>query len=230
MPLQDRMVIALKHATDSVKLVRIGAAQLFFGIDESTLSEIDKFGFNNSRNELETMLYSNADFSTGRMQLGDYYMQNNNINTAIKHYKMALQKDDLLMPVYSNLATAYSINKDYENANKTLDKWILLEPNLSRPHYLKALLNFEIANNEIAISELKTAININPNDTRSMYNLATYYFQDKKDLPLAETYIKAALKIESNNVDYKYLLALIYRDLGKVESSEKIMHELRANQ
>jgi len=220
MPLQDRMVIALKHTTDSVKLVRIGAAQLFIGIDESTLSEIDKIGFNNSRNELETMLYSNADFSTGRMQLGDYYLQNNDVNTAIKHYKMALQKDNLLMPVYSNLATAYSLNNDYVKASETLNRWIALQPNISRPHYLKALLNFEMNNNEIAVVELKTAIQLNPNDTRSMYNLATYYFQNKKDLPLSETYIKAALKIESNNPDYKYLLALIYRDQGKLKPSE----------
>ena len=84
--------------------------------------------------------------------------------------------------------------------------------------------------NEDAISELKIAIKLNPNDTRSMYNLATYYFQDKKNLILSESYIKRALKIETSNQDYKYLLALIYRDLGKTDSSQKIMRELNANQ
>ena len=230
LPLQDRTTIALKHITDSVKLVRIGAAQLFVGLDESTLSEIDKTNFINARAELETMMYSNADFSIGRMQLGDYYLQNKDVNTAIKHYEMALQKDNLLMPAYSNLATAYSINKDYGKANETLNNWIALEPNLGRPHYLKALLYFEINKNENAISELKTAIQLDPNDTRSMYNLATYYFQDKKDLNLAEKYIISALKIEPNLQDYKYLLALIYRDLGKTELSQRIMEDLRANQ
>ena len=74
------------------------------------------------------------------------------------------------------------------------------------------------------------AIKLNPNDTRSMYNLATYYFQDKKDLILAESYIKRALKIEISNQDYRYLLALIYRDLGKTEASQKIIKELETNQ
>ena len=143
---------------------------------------------------------------------------------------MALQKDSLLTPVYSNLATAYSLNKYYDNANKTLNQWILLEPNLGRPHFLKALLGFEIANNDLGVSELKTAIKLDPNDTRSMYNLATYYYQDKKDLKLAETYIKTALNIESNNPDYKYLLALVYQGQGKVKLSQKIMETLRANQ
>ena len=227
---QDRTSIALKHINDSTKLVRIGAAQLVIGLDENTLSVNDKLYFTTARTELETMLFSNADFSSGRMQLGDYYLQKNNISEAIKHYKMALKKDSLLIPVYSNLATAFSLNKDYDNSTKTLDNWILLEPNSSRPHYLKALLYFELTKNEEAISELKTAIKLNPNDTRSMYNLATYYFQDKKDLGLAESYINTALKIEASNQDYKYLLALIYRDLGKTVASQKIMKELKANQ
>jgi len=229
-PLQDRTSLALKHMNDSVKLVRTAAAQLLVGIDETTLSELDKIGFINSRNELETMLFSNADFSTGRMQLGDYYLQNNDIDNAISHYKMALQKDSLLLPVYSNLATAYSLNGDYYNANSTLNNWILLEPTIGRPHYLKGLLNFETGKNEQAIAELKIAMKLEPNDTRSMYNLATYYFQDKKDLSQAEAYIKQALKMEPNNNDYKYLLALIYRDQGNIQLGQKIMQELRANQ
>ncbi|MEN8186679.1 MAG: tetratricopeptide repeat protein, partial [Bacteroidota bacterium] len=227
--LQDRIGIALKHLNDTTKLVRIGAAQLSVGFDENNLNETDKANLINSRNELETMLYSNADFSTGRMQLGDYYLQNNDINTAIKHYEMALQKDSLLTPIYSNLATAYSMNGNNDMATKTLENWIKLNPTLSRPYYLRALLYFELKDNDKALADLNTAIELNPEDTRSMYNLATYYFQDKKDLSLAESYIKKALKIQPENTDYKYLLALIYRDQGKFKSGQMIMQELRAN-
>ncbi len=225
-----RKSTALRFMNDSIRLVRIGAAQLVLDLDDNTLNVNDKIGLTTSRNELETMLFSNADFSTGRMQLGDYYLQKNDINNAIKHYKMALQKDSLLTPVYSNLATAYSLNKDYKNAELTLDHWILLEPKLSRPHFLKALLNFEINKNEEAIAELKAAIKLNPNDTRSMYNMATYYYQDNKDLPLAERYIKEALRIVPEDQNYKYLLSLIYQNLGQTEKAQKIMKELQSNQ
>jgi hypothetical protein len=90
---QIRTSIALKFVNDPVKMVRIGAAQLVIGLDENTLGANDNMNLIASRNELETMLFSNADFSTGRMQLGDYYLQNNDFNSAIMHYKMALQKD-----------------------------------------------------------------------------------------------------------------------------------------
>ena len=230
LPTQDRLSIALEHMNDSIKLVRIGAAQLVIGLDENTLNTIDKNNFISSRSELETMLFSNADFSTGRMQLADYYLQNNDVNNAIKHYEVALVKDSLLLPVYSNLATAYSLNNDFENASKKLEKWMELDPENGRPHYLNALLNFEQKNDEMGVSELKKAIQLNSNDTRAIYNLATYYFQDNKDLDLAEKHIKSALKIEKENPDFEYLLALIYQGQGKIPQANVIMQRLKANQ
>lgn len=227
---QVRTSMALKFTNDPIKMVRIGAAQLVIGLDENTLDPNENVDLTASRNELETMLFSNADFSTGRMQLGDYYLQNNDAQNAIKQYEMALQKDSLLIPVYSNLSVAYSIIQDYTKANETLNNWIYLEPEASRPHYLLALLNFELNKETEAINEFEKAIELNPNDSRSMYNLATYYYQDNKDLKLAERYISAGLKIEPENQDYKYLMALIYQNLGQNEKAERIMNELRVNQ
>ena len=227
---QERVSIALKHMNDTIKLVRIGAAQLVIGLDENTLEGLDKSNFLTSKKELETMLYSNADFSNGRMQLGDYYLQNNNVGKAIEHYEMALIKDSLLLPVYSNLATAYSMVNNYEKANKTLDVWIELDPENSRPHYLKGLLSFENKNNRVGVNELKIAIKLNPDDTRSMYNLATYYYQDQRDLSASEKYIVDALKLEENNPDFEYLLALIYQAQGKTSQANTIIEKLKANQ
>ncbi len=227
---QNRTSIVIKHMKDSTRLVRIGAAQLALGIEENTFSEIDRINLNSSISELENMLFANADFSTGRMQLGDYYFQKGNYNSAINHYKMALQKDSLLTPVYSNLATTYAMVKEYSKANETLDTWIILEPELGRPHYLKALLNFEMGEANVAVTELKLAIKLDQNDTRSMYNLATHYYQDNKDLALAEKYIKQALRITPENQDYKYLLSLIYQNLGQTEKAQRIIKELQSNQ
>jgi len=224
--LQDRMAIALKHVNDTTKLVRIGAAQLVIGLDMASLNESDKSGLSYAMAELEAMLYSNADFSTGRMQLGDYYLQSNDIRTAIKHYEVAIKKDSLLTPVYSNLATAYSIDGQTEKALYTLNTWIELQPENSRPYYLRALLNFELKENELAVADLKMAIKIDPLDSRSMYNLATFYYQ-QKNFQNAEIQINKALKIEPNNNDFKYLLALCYRDQGKLKASQLIMNELR---
>ncbi len=228
-PQEQRVSIALENMKDTVKLVRIAAAHLVTGFDENTLSGIDKRNFITSRGELETMLYSNSDFSIGRMQLGDYFLQNNDVNNAIKHYEIALKKDSLLIPVFSNLATAYSIIQNNEKAFKTLDTWIQLDPENGRPHYLKGLLNFENNQPEEAVKNLKKAIQLDPQDTRSMYNLATYYYQSK-ELKLAENYINTALKIYPNNPEYLYLLSFIYKDQGKVKQGQDILNQLKASQ
>ncbi|MGI9530919.1 multiheme c-type cytochrome [Lutimonas sp.] len=224
---QDRLTVAQKHLADKTKLVRIGSAQLLIGFDGGNWAESDKSNLSKAKTELEEMLYGNADFSTGRLQLGDYFMQTNDVPRAIKHYEMALKMDSLLFPVYTNLATAYSITKQGDKALETLNIWMDKEPNASRPYYLRALLNFELGNNDLAEQDLKMAIELNPNDSRSMYNLATYYYQTK-EYSNALRMINKALKIEVENSEVKYLKALILKETGDVQGSNRIMQELQA--
>lgn len=224
---QDRLSVAQKHLTDKTRLVRIGSAQLLIGFDGGNWSEADKLSLSKAKEELEEMLYGNADFSTGRLQLGDYFMQTNDVNRAIKHYEMALKMDSLLYPVYTNLATAYSISKQGDKALETLNIWMDKEPNASRPYYLRALLNFELGNNELAEQDLKMAIELDPKDSRSMYNLATYYYQTKA-FSNALTTINKAIAIEPQNQEIKYLKALILKETGAIQESNRIMQELQA--
>jgi tetratricopeptide (TPR) repeat protein len=222
---EDRISIARKHLSDSIKLVRIGSAQLLLGFDGTGFSEAEKIELYKAREEMEEMLFANADFSTGRLQLGDYFMQNNDIRSAIGHYESALKKDSLLFPVYTNLATAYSMNNQVDKALETLNIWIDKDPDAGRPYYLRALLNFELGNNEIAVEDLKMAIELDPQDSRSVYNLATYYYQ-QQDFQNAEIQGKKALEMEPDNRDIKYLYALILRGLGRVEEANRLMKEL----
>lgn len=223
--LEDRTAIALKHTNDTTKLVRIGAAQLLLDLDFNTLTNVDVSGLKKSRNELEVMLYANADFAPGRMQLGDYYFQTKDIKNAIKHYHEAIKKDSLLIPVYGNLASCYSLDGRPNEALKILNILIDKNPELARSYYLRALLYFELKQNSMALNDLNKAISLEPSNPRYLYNLATYYYQNK-NYKEGEKIINKALKLEANNPDFKYLLALIYQEQGKVGASRKIMQEL----
>jgi predicted CXXCH cytochrome family protein len=227
--LEDRTAIALKHTNDTTRLVRIGAAQLLLDLDFSTLTNVDVSNLNKSRNELEEMLYSNADFSSGRMQLGDYYLQINDLKNAIKHYKMAIKMDSLLIPVYSNLATSYSMLGETDQALTILNILIDKDQEIGRSYYLRALMYFELNQSPKAIADLNKAISLEPLNSRYLYNLATYQYQNRKFSEGVIT-IKKALKLDAKNQDYKYLLALIYKEQGNVVASQKIMQELNTNQ
>ncbi len=229
LPQQEKAAVGLKHVNDTTKLVRIGAAQLMVELDINTLSEADQVSLQIARDDFEKMLYANADFSTGRSNLGDYFFRNNDLKNAIKHYNISIQKDSFLFSVYTNLATAYSMSSDNQKALETLGKLIKIDPQNSRAYYLRALLHYELKEDDKAIADFKKAVEINPNDSRSYYNLATYYYQ-KKMLILSAKNLKKALKIEPQNKDYKYLLALIYQGLGDFQSSKRIMDELNDSQ
>ena len=70
------------------------------------------------------------------------------------------------------------------------------------------------------------AIDLDPQDSRSMYNLATYYYQIK-EFQKAEIQIKKALRTEPDNQEIKYLYALILKELGNIQESNKIIQELQ---
>ena len=227
--LEDRMVIGLRHMSDSMRLVRIGAAQLLSDFDGSTLDPADRTTFFKARGELEEMLYSNADFATGRMQLGDYYLQSGDLQTAIGHYEHALASDSLLFPVYSNLATAYSMDSRPDRAMETLSTWMDYDKNSGRPYFLRALLQFELGNSDLAVQDLRMAIELDPGNSRAMYNLATYYYQNGNQVQ-AEKEILKALQVEPGNREFEYLHALILKGQGRVEQANQIMSKLNQAQ
>lgn len=226
---EERLSIAAAHINDTSRLVRIAAAQLLNGMPNEQLQNLNRDALTKAQDELKTMLYTNADFSTGRLSLGDYLLENNDIQGAIIQYQAALKMDDLLLPVYPNLATAYSLIGDTEAAFKTLNTIIKKDPNFGRAFYLRGLLNFEVNKDVLAISDLEKSVKLEPTNTRASYNIATYHYQNK-EWSKAEKAIKPALKIEPQNGDYRYLLALIYGEQGKSAESTAIMQELQQQQ
>jgi tetratricopeptide (TPR) repeat protein len=114
-----------------------------------------------------------------------------------------------------------------DRALQTLNTWIEKDPDEGRPYYLRGLLNFELGNPEIAVQDLQMAVELNPRDSRAMYNLATYYYQNKRQIE-AESFIRKALAIDPENRDFQYLLALVLQEQGKAEASRQIMQRLNS--
>ena len=224
---EERSSVGLQLMHDDKFLARLGAAQLLLGFDENQLDETQKAQFRKVRKEYEKFLYANADFATGNLNLGDYFMQINDMPNAIKSYQKSLEMDSLLFPVYTNLATAYSISNQNVKSLGTLNELVKRYPENGRGYYLRALVHNELGNLEKAIEDFEQAIKLESQDSRSRYNLSTLYYQNKQ-FSLAEKYAKEAIKIEPENGDFQYLLALIYKDQGKRAQADAIMKKLQA--
>ncbi|MCP4123547.1 MAG: tetratricopeptide repeat protein [Bacteroidetes bacterium] len=226
LPPEERFAIGLENLNDPSRMVRIAAAQLVVEVDADQMTTGQREIYNAAIIELETMLFSSADFPVGRLQLGDYYFRKNQLNKAIKQYVIALQMDSLLVPVYPNLATAYSRAGKNAASMETLDKLIHLEPGLARAYYLRALLFNELKNSPSAIKDFNKAMQLDPLDFRSRYNLSILYYQ-LNAYKKAEKAILEALQILPQSDEAKYMLALIYQEQGREAEAKKIMDELQ---
>ena len=207
-PLNQKLSIALELLNDSTKLVRIGSAQLIAEMDLAQLKPAQRSNAQAARNELLSMLRANADFPLGRLQLGDYYYKQQQIKRAITEYEMALKMDSLLTPVYTNLATAYSVLGNNDKALQTLSTLIEMEPAYARAYYLRGLLYYEVGNNEGAINDLEKAVSIDPSNFRAHYNLSNLYFSTGK-LSNAERVMIAGLQVQPESTEGLQLLKLI---------------------
>ncbi len=206
-PLEQKVSFALAHQNDETRLVRIAAAQLIVELDLNQLQPSERGQAQLARNELLEMLRANADFPLGRLQLGDYYFKQKNTQRAITEYEMALKMDSLLTPVYTNLATAYSIIGNNQKALNTLNTLLKLEPSFARGYYLRGLLYYELGKIEQAITNLEEAIVKDPTNYRAYYNLANLYFTTNN--PSAKKVMLQGLQIQPQSQEGIQLLKMI---------------------
>ena len=216
--------IALEHIEDKTKMVRIAAAQLIVEIDINQLTPAQRSKIIPARQELTAMLNANADFSLGRLQLGDHYMRQNQTERAIVEYEQALAMDNLLTPAYGNLATAYNMVGKDSLALSSLNQLVKLEPEYARAYYLRGLLKYELGDIPGAIDDLTNSIVFDDNNFRSYYNLANLLL-NQKQLKKAEKVMDDGLYLEPNSQEGRYLLALIYQAQGRNNEAQQIMTE-----
>ncbi len=167
---KERESIALKHINDESKLVRIGVSRIIAERDIEEFPVRERNALRRGRTELEEMLNANADFPMGRLQLGDYYMRKNQFVMAIHEYETALEMDDQLSLVHSNLATAYNLAGDNLKALQTLDRLLELEPEYDRGLYLRGLLLYEMGEKEKALNDIGKALELEPENQDYLRN------------------------------------------------------------
>lgn len=207
-PLEQRANVGLQYVKDTVLLARIAAARLMIELDLGQLPPADRGYAIKAREELEMMLRANADFPLGRLQLGDYYFRQRDTQRAIIEYEAGLKMDSLSTPVYSNLATAYSIVGNNLKALQTLNQLLVLEPEYARGYYLRGLLYHEMGDRDNAINNLETSIRYDSQNFRAYYNLANLYLTSG-NIRKAESTIQRGLSLEPNSEEGQNLLKII---------------------
>jgi len=101
--------------------------------------------------------------------------------------------------------------KDYANAEASLKKAVLLDPQFHYAHKLLSQIYFKKGNFEKELSSAKDALAVNNNDA-SVYNDLGLALMHLERYTEAITYLKKAVSLDSDNTDYIYSLGSVYRD------------------
>ena len=200
--------------SDKVKAVRIAAAQLYTSLDANQIPADFTASFNSAKQELETYLFYQADFATGDVMLGDYFLKTKNYFNAEKFYKRALQKDTSMNYVRLNLSSAYNATSKNAEALNILLEARKIDPNNERIYYNLALLYVELNKQKEAAECFEKAIALHSTNTRLYYNYGLLLDQIGNMQKEISIYLKG-LAIAPQDADLNYVLAIAYLKTGQ---------------
>lgn len=100
-------------------------------------------------------------------KLGNLLRDAGRFEEAIKCYERSLEKQKKNKIVILKVSDCYYKIKDYEKAIFYCDKFICLDKKLSKAYKIKSICHFELCNLELALENINTAIELQPDNYTS---------------------------------------------------------------
>jgi len=204
---------------DSVRAVRIAAADLYLRIPVSQIPTEYFAAFQKSKSELESYTLYQADFSIGNVMIGDYYMKQNEYQNAIRYYRRGLKKDSLMNYARMNLSVAYNLAQQNDQALQVLLDAVKVDPKNDRVYFNLALLYNELGKPAEARQALAKAIELKSSNPRVYYNDGLLLQQEGKNDQAINIY-KKGLQFAPEDPSLNYALALLLIQTGRSKEAE----------
>lgn len=159
---------------DPIKGIRTTAA-IKIAENKSVLTASFQSDYEKAIKEYVAIITYNSDFPDAKLNLGNYYLLQNDAKNAENYYLKTINQDKELTQAYYNLAYLYSENNKKSEAIAVLESYLQKNPKDTRAIYDIGLLIAEYGDYQKATIYLEKAKNyITPND-RVLLNLAKIY-------------------------------------------------------
>ena len=154
--------------------------------------------------EFQKAVQLDPNYTPARQNLGYAYDRQGRSEEAMVHYQKAVELDPKSPVVYNNLGVLYDKERRYDEAMAEFEKALRVNPGDAT-----ALKNLETAKKnkafieerEKAIAQAQKAVENNPKDPRSAYNLARLYALHGQKEQAIE-WLAKALKLGYRDLDY----------------------------
>lgn len=205
---------------DPVRSVRVAAADLFLTLPQDQVPQGFVSSLLTAKGELTDYLYSQADFATGNMMIGDYYFRIQDHANAEKFYLRGLKKDSLMNLVRLNLSIVYNLTNNNPKALEVLKTAQKINPENERIYYNMALLYNEMNDKENALNSFEKAVRLNSPNPRVYYNYGLLVLPS--DAQKAESVLKKGLTFAPDDAGLHYALTYLY--LNQNQSLKAMKH------
>jgi predicted CXXCH cytochrome family protein len=177
--------------------------------------------------DLERYLKHNADQPTGALQVGTFYLDRGQTETALTYFRRAVSWDKHSAALRSPLAIALSTLGKTDEAVAELKTACRLAPRDAGVHYNLGLALAEINKMNEAAAALEKVVRLDPRFARAWYNLGLARDAlGKPDAALAA--LARAEALDSRSPDIPYARATILQRLGRVSEARAAVHRTLA--
>ncbi|MCK5857596.1 MAG: tetratricopeptide repeat protein [Bacteroidales bacterium] len=210
---------------DETKAVRLEAYRRMMNMDTSLISGKQKTSYELAKEEQYQVLLYNADFPTGKYNLGNYFYAQGDFEKAEMYYLEALKQDSELNMIEMNLAHLYSVMGQSLKAEAVLEKFVIKNPSNGDGLYNYGLILSENRKYQLSLEMLLRASVSSSNDGRIDYNIAMLYdfFEDKGN---AERYLKSNIDKNSKNLNSYAALLDFYIKNKQRSKAKKLLSDM----
>ena len=183
---------------DEVKAVRIEASSKINAIGKQYLDSKYQVVFDSALSEyFQTLLY-NADFPSGKANLGNYYFNIKDEKKAEMYFKAALNQDQELHQLRVNLGLIYSRQGRLDEAENSFRQYIKFVPEDYYSYFDFGLLLAENRKYQESLKYLEIASEHLQNNSRVDYNIAMIY-EFLGEIEKARSYLEKAISKDPEN-------------------------------
>lgn len=167
---------------------------------------------------LGTSTYAESAFDVGReLQRGGKY------SAAEQSYRTFLKQEPRSIPALTNLGVVLAHQGRFHEAIEAYRKALSIAPEALPVRVDLTLAYYRVGAWQDAITAIQAVLQANPHDRRSLQLLAICYTESARFAEAAATYRKL---LPSNDPSILIGLATAYRNLGKIEDSDKLLNDL----
>jgi tetratricopeptide (TPR) repeat protein len=221
----DKVIETLIDATsDSYRLVRIRAAAALSSVPLEYIPAEKRSQVNKAVTEYKSVMLSRPDDGVAHFNLGNYYLNQGEIRTAIQHLETSVRLRPDFTPALLNISLAYNQVGENAKALMSLDKAIVLEPKAAAAHLNRALLLAEMKRYTESEQAFRETLKYDPRSAVAAYNLAVLL--SGSDLKQASVWSRKAYELQPQEAKYAYTAAFYAGQSGQKQEAIDILQKM----